>query len=352
MQAAVYHQIGDIRIEKVSRPRPGRGEALLRVGAAGICGTDLRILANGHHRIPAGTARVLGHEFAGEIVEVGPGVAELRLDMRVGVAPNIGCGVCGQCVAGWTNLCEDYTAFGISLDGAFAEYVLIPEAAIRQGNVVSLPDSVTMPTAALVEPLSCCLNGQEAVSVGPGDVVVIVGAGPIGIMHLLLARLAGARTVVVSEVAETRVRQAVEHGADLVVNPGSEDLGAAVLEASDGEGASVVIVAAAAPKAQEQSLELAARRGRINFFGGLPKDKPHIQANANLIHYKQLVVTGSTGSNVRQYRTSMQLLGSGRLTLDSLVGARLPLEQVHEGIERSKAGQEMRILLEPSAMME
>ncbi len=349
MRAAVYHGPGDIRTETVPSPAAGPGEAVLKVGAAGLCGTDLRIYEKGHHRIPTGTTRILGHELAGEIVSVGEGVASLQPGMRVGVAPNMGCGVCTQCVSGWTNLCRDYTAFGISLDGAFAEYMLVTAEAIRQGNVVPIPDQVPLAEAALAEPLSCCFNGQEAVNVGRDDVVLIVGAGPIGIMHLLLARLSGARTLIVSELSEGRRRQAERHGADLAVDPRQEDLQEAVLEASAGEGASVVIVAAAAPHAQEQSLELAARQGRVNFFAGLPKDNPCVQINANLVHYKQLQVTGTTGSNVRQYRSSLNLMAAGRVRLDTLVGAQLALDRLHEGIERSKAGEEMRILIDPSA---
>ncbi len=347
MRAAVYQGIGDISIEDVPRPRPGRGEALLKVGATGICGTDVRIYANGHHRIPSGTLRVLGHELAGEIVEVGEGVPGLAVGMRVGVAPNIGCGVCAQCVSGWTNLCPDYKAFGISLDGGFAEYMLITAEAIRQGNVVSVPDHTPYTAAALAEPLSCCFNGQEAVGVGRDDVVLIIGAGPIGIMHLLLAKLSGARTVIVSEVSETRLQQAREHGADVLVNPEREDLRAAVLQASQGQGASVVIVAAAVAHAQEEALELASQQGRINFFGGLPKDRPLIQIDSNLIHYKQLVVTGTTGSNVRQYRATMNLIAAGRLQVDGLVSAILPLDRFRVGIERTQSGKEMRILVEP-----
>jgi L-iditol 2-dehydrogenase len=349
MRAAVYYGIETIKHEKRPRPEPGPGEVLLKVGAAGICGTDLRIYANGHHRIAPGTTRILGHELAGEIVAVGEGIGNLSPGVRVGVAPNVGCGVCAQCVAGWTNLCQNYKAFGISLDGAFAEYMLITADAIKQGNVTPIPNHVPYVVAALAEPLSCCFNGQEAVGVGRDDVVLIVGAGPIGIMHLLLARVGGARRVIVSEISETRRRQAEEHGADAAINPRQDDLQEAVLEMSQGEGASVVIVAAAAPRAQEQSLELAARQGRINFFGGLPKDRPSIQFNSNLVHYKQLIVTGTTGSNVRQYRSSMNLIAAGRVKLDTLVGARLPLDRIHEGIERSKAGAEMRIVVEPSA---
>ena len=348
MKAAVYHSVGKIEIERMQTPEAGRGQALLKVGAAGICGTDVRIFHNGHHRIPSGTTRILGHELAGEIVEVGEGVDHLQPGMRVGIAPNMGCGVCNQCVAGWTNLCADYTAFGISLDGAFAEYMLVTADAIRQGNVVPIPDHVSDAEAALAEPLSCCLNGQEATGVGPDSVVLIIGAGPIGLMHLLLAQISGARTVIVSEIAESRLKQAEQHGADVVVNPAREDLKEAVFEASYGEGADAIMVAAPAPRAQEQSLELAARRGRINFFGGLPKDRPTIEFNSNLVHYRQLQVTGTTGSNVRQYRSSVNLIAAGRIKLDTLVGALLPLDRFQEGIERSETGEEMRILIDPS----
>lgn len=347
MRAAVFHSPGDIRLEQVPDPRAEAGEIIVRVGVAGICGTDLRIYSSGHHRIPAGTPRILGHELAGEVVEVGGDIPGLRLGVHVGVAPNIGCGVCADCVAGWTNLCVDYRALGISLDGGFAEYVRVPSDAIRQGNVTPIPSDMPFALAALAEPLSCCLNGQEAVGVGRNDVVAVIGAGPIGMMHLLLARLSGAGAVILSEVAEARLAQARELGADIVVDATREDLKRVVQEVSGGRGADVVIVAAPNARAQQEAVELVAHRGRINFFGGLPKDKPFVELNSNLIHYRQAVVTGTTGSNVRQYRTAMSLVVHGRIDLQGLVGATLPLDRVTDGLERTRAGGEMRIMLEP-----
>jgi L-iditol 2-dehydrogenase len=349
MRAAVFLGIQDIQVREIPLPKPGAHEALLKIRSVGICGTDLRIYANGHHRIPHGTPRVLGHEFAGEIVEVGGKVPSLRPGMRVGLAPNMGCGICPQCVAGWTNLCPDYTAFGISLDGGFAEYMLITEDAIRQGNIVPIADGIPDHIAALAEPLSCCLNGQEALRIGPDDVVLVVGAGPIGMMHVRLAKLSGARTVIVSELADERLERARLLGADVLVNPEREDIAAVVQQATHGYGANAVIIAAPAPRAQEQALELASYRGRINFFGGLPKDRPHIQLNANLVHYKQLMVTGTTGSNVRQYRAAMNLIAAGRIRLDDLSSTRLPLQDILEGFARSRSGKEMRVLIEPSS---
>jgi L-iditol 2-dehydrogenase len=348
MKAAVFHGIKDIRIEDMERPRPGPREAVMRIGSAGICGTDLRIYTHGHHRIPPGTPRVLGHELAGEIVDVGAEVTTLSVGMRVGVAPNMGCGTCPQCVAGWTNLCPDYTAFGVSQDGGFAEYMLITEDAIRQGNVVRVPDGVPDHIAALAEPLSCCLNGQEALAIGPDDVVLVVGAGPIGQIHIQLAKLHGARIVIASDFSDERLAQARTNGADVLVQPARDDLLSAVRAASGGLGADAILIAAAAPAAQENALEWAAARGRVNFFGGLAKDQPYIRFNSNLVHYKQLMVTGTTGSNMRQYRAAMNLVGAGRIHLEVIARTRLPLDRIAEGFARAQSGQEMRILIEPS----
>lgn len=346
MRAVVYRGDGKINFTDIPRPRPGPGEALLRVIACGICGTDLRILKSGHHRIPTGTPRVLGHELAGEIVEVGEGV-DLTIGTRVGVAPNIGCGTCIQCVSEWPNLCADYDAFGVSLDGGFAEYMLITTEAIQQGNVVVVPDHVLPQETALAEPLSCCLNGQEAVSVGVGDIVLIVGAGPIGVMHVMLARLSGARMILVSELTEARLKEAEIHGADVIINPEKDDLLTAVRDLTHGHGVDVVIVAASSRKAQEQALELVASRGRINLFGGLQRGDSMVSLDANLIHYKQLVITGTTGSNVRQYRSAINLIASKRILIEDLISGRLPLDQFDEGIRRSQSVREMRIVLEP-----
>jgi len=289
----------------------------------------------------------LGHELAGEIIETGDGVAGLAPGMHVGVAPNIGCGTCRECVSGWTNLCQDYQAFGISLDGAFAEYMLITADAIRQGNVMAIPSETSFAAAALAEPLSCCLNAQEAARIGPEDSVLVLGAGPMGIMHILLAELHGARRVMVSEILPPRLLQAIEAGADPVVNPKEQRLREVVLEVTEGRGADVVIVAAGSAEVQAESLELAGRRGRIVFFGGLRKDQPMTHVNANLIHYGQLVVTGTTGSNVRQYRTALRMITDGRIDSHALISGLLLLEKVHEGLERTERAGEMRLILQP-----
>jgi L-iditol 2-dehydrogenase len=347
MLAAVYHGINDLRIEEVEKPAIGEDEALLRVKAAAICGTDLRILASGHFKILEGTTRILGHELAGQVVEIGPRVRGLVPGMRIAIAPNTGCGTCEQCVQGRDHLCPNYEAFGISLDGAFAEYMRIPASFIRRGNTALIPEGISYEEGALNESFSCCYHGSRACRIEPGDVVLIVGAGPIGIMHLLLARLSGASTVIVSEMIEERRLQALEFGADLAINPGQEDLLAVVGEVSHGRGADVIIVAAPAPSAQEQSLDLAATRGRINFFGGLPKGSEFISFKSNRVHYREIVVMGTTGSSNYEFRRSMEIIASGRVALAPLISARFPLLEAKEAFAVAASKKALKVIINP-----
>jgi 2-desacetyl-2-hydroxyethyl bacteriochlorophyllide A dehydrogenase len=347
MLAAVYRGPHDIRLEEVQRPQPGPGEAVMRVRAVSICGTDLRIFNHGHFKIPEGAVRILGHELAGEIVAVGEQVTYLAPGTRVAVAPNVGCGVCWECAQGNNNLCPDYDAFGITLDGGFAEYMLITAPTVRQGNAVEIPDNLSFEEAALNEPLSCCYNAQQACRLTPGETTVIIGAGPMGLLNLLLARYSGAGQVIVSEIQEDRARQAAEFGADLVVDPRKQDLREAVLEATSGRGADVIIVAVGSAALQEQAVELAARGGRVNFFAGLAAGRDRACVSSNRIHYGQVTITGTTGSNHSQYRRTLQTLGSGQLSLASLVTARRPLREIDEAFADAASGEHLKVVVVP-----
>jgi L-iditol 2-dehydrogenase len=347
MLAALYHGPHDIRLEEVPVPQPGPGEAVMRVRAASVCATDLRIFNHGHFKIPENAVRILGHEVAGEIVAVGEQVTYLSPGTRVAVAPNVGCGVCWECVRGNNNLCPDYDAFGITLDGGFAEYMLITALAVQQGNVVQIPDSLSFEEAALNEPLSCCYNAQQACRLAPGETMVIVGAGPMGLMNLLLARYSGAGQVIVSEVQEARARQAAEFGADLVVGPRKQDLREAVLKVTSGRGADVVVVAVSSATLQEQAVELAARRGRVNFFAGLAAGRDRACISSNWIHYGQVTVTGTTGSNYLQYRQTLQMLASGRLSLQPLVTAKRSLQEIEAALADAASGEHLKVVLIP-----
>ena len=342
MKAALFYGVKDIRVEEVPVPEIGEEDLLIRVHSAAICGTDMRIYNYGHFKISEGDRRVLSHEVSGEIVELGAKVKGYTLGERVSTIPNIGCGTCSHCRKGLNQLCADYDAFGISLDGGFAEYMKIPAKAIQQGNVVKVPETLTYEEAVLVEPLSCCYNSWRALGTKPGDSVLIVGAGPIGALHVMMNRLAGASKVIVADISTPRLEKIRDFGADVVINSAEQDLEEAVRALTDGEGADVVITACSVPAIQQQALRLAAVEGRVNFFGGMPKGKEEVTLNTNLIHYKQLKVLGTTGSTIRDYNDSMKLAASGRLNLKGLVSKTLRIEEIAEAFAYAASGEGMK----------
>jgi L-iditol 2-dehydrogenase len=347
MLAAVYHGPKDLRVEQVPCPQIDADEVLVKVDAANICGTDLRIYKGGHRKYPEGTVRIPGHEVVGEIAEVGTKVRDYRAGQRVFVAPNMGSAADRSTISGNNNMDPNFEAIGINLDGAFAEYLRIPARAIQQGNLMPIAPDVDPSEAACVEPLACVLRGQNAVNVHYGDVVVVMGAGPIGIMHLMLANLRGAARVIVSQPTVQRRELAAQFGADRVVDPYNEDLKAVVMEESGGRGADVVITAAPSKDAQESALDIAAIGGRINFFGGLPKDDPFIRFNANTVHYRELIVTGTTACSTYDCLQALDLVNSGRLDLSGIVTSRYALLDANAAFAAAADGTNLRVSLIP-----
>lgn len=347
MLAAVYHGPKDLRVEEVPVPEIGPDEVLLRVLRANICGTDLRILHGGHRKYPAGTVRIPGHEVVGEVAIAGERVTGYPAGTRLFVAPNMGQGDSRETISGQNNLDPNYEAIGITMDGAFAQLMRVPAAAIRQGNLMPVADGVDPAVAALIEPFACVWRGQQKIGVGAGDVVLVMGAGPIGVMHVMLARLRGATRVIVSEPAAGRREQALGLGADRVVDPLNEDLTAAVLAESSGHGADVIITAAPVKTTQEQALDLAAVGGRINYFGGLSKDDSVIRFNSNTVHYKELIVTGTTACSTYDCLRAAEIVNSGRLDLTPLITATYPLSQAIEAFEAAADGRNLRVTLIP-----
>src|SRR5512141_1755371 len=325
MLAAVYHGPNDLRVEDVAVPHIYKGEILVKVLSASICGTDLRILHGNHRMYQPGTVRIPGHEVVGTIAEVGSDVRNYSVGQRVFCAPNTGCGHCTQCVTGNNNLCANYDAIGVTSDGGIAEYVRIPANSVQQGNVIPISESVDPAVAALMEPFASVIRGQNALHMKPGEVVLVMGAGPIGVMHTKLAKARGAGRVIVSEPIAERGAQAKRMGADRVVDPTSESLKMAVNEESHGRGADVIIVAAPVHAAQESALDLAAISGRINFFGGLPKDRPVISFDSNMVHYKELVITATTACSTADCWQATQIVDSGLVDLSGIVSQRFPL---------------------------
>ncbi|MHB1454074.1 MAG: zinc-dependent dehydrogenase [Saccharofermentanales bacterium] len=332
MQAARLYGKNQIRIVETDIPAINDNEILLKIRSAAICGTDVRMFQNGAAGVDDQNPLVLGHEVSGVIDRVGSNVTRYNAGMRVAVAPNMGCGVCRYCTSGRTHLCADYKAFGINLDGGFAQYMRIPEAAVRQGNIIEIKETVSFDEAAINEPFSCAYNGFSQYGVFPGDKVLIIGAGPIGLMHAKLARMAGAAKVMIHDLSESRLEQCRQ--IDPFFNTISKDsLKEDVLRLTGSEGLDVCVIACPSPTAQSDSLELMGIGGRICFFGGLPKAKEIVPINTNLIHYKQLVITGSTRASVPQYRQTLDFISSGIVSVKEFISGRFTLEEIHKAFE-------------------
>jgi L-iditol 2-dehydrogenase len=346
MKVARYYAPEDLRIEDTSVPEPGSGELLLRVHNCATCGTDVKIYYHGHQNLVP--PRVIGHEVAGEVVALGARTTGFSVGDRVQLIAAVPCGECRECRRGHMTVCERLTAIGYHYDGGFAEYLAVPELVLRVGGLNRIPEHVSFEEAAMTEPLACVLNGQELARVGPGDDVVVIGSGPIGCLHVRLARALGAARVIVVEQSAERLALAVERvRPDLAVLAPAQDPIGAVTEFTDGRGADVVLVAAASGRAQQQALEMAAPRGRVSLFAGLPKDAPTIELDANRVHYRELLVVGAAGSTPTHNAAALALIARGEVPVRDLITHRMPLERVHEAIAGVRNGTGIKYVIAP-----
>lgn len=352
MKVARFYAPGDIRIEEAPEPTAGPAEVKIRVRACSTCGTDVKIYHSGHQRIDP--PRIMGHEVAGEIVEIGDDVGPAgdgrswQIGDRVQVIAAVPCGQCPDCRRGWMTICPNQTSVGYQYEGGFAEYLVVPHEVLRVDGLNRIPEGVGFDEASMAEPFACAINAQELARVGPGDDVVVIGAGPIGCLHVRLARARGAARVFLVELSRQRLDMSAA-----VVKPdaaicGSEvDPIAAVLELTGGRGVDVAITAAASGKAQEDALRMLARRGRLSLFGGLPKDRPTITLDSNLVHYSELTVVGVNGSSPDHNKQALALIASGDVPVRDLITHRLQLDDLLTAIGIVERGEGIKVTIEP-----
>jgi len=304
MRALIFHEPHRITVETRDDPSPAPGEVVLRTDAAGICASDLRVYRGEKHAAPG---VIPGHEVTGTVVAVGDGVADVALGGRVAVYPIVACGRCDFCRRGLRNRCQSRRTLGYELDGGIAEYLRVPAAIVGQGQLMPVPDGVPAGRAAVAEPTACVLNSLESCRFRAGASVAIIGAGPMGLSHLILARALGAGAVVVAEPVESRRAAAVALGATTVSTGDPDEIRQTVLDATRGGGADVVIVSVGLDKLTELALPLAAKQGAINLFAGFPPDMT-ATLDVNLLHYNELVLTGSQNATADQFRRTVALL--------------------------------------------
>lgn len=343
MMAAVLKSPETLELQEVEMPKCLPGGMLLKTKACSICSTDVKMVQRGQKDLVY--PRILGHEMAGVIVESNAEGSNLKVGDRVQVHPGIGCGNCIPCRRGADNLCQSVRILGFNYDGGFAEYVQIPMESVNCGGINPLPEWVSFENATFVEPLACCLNGQQLSRVGNGDIVLIFGAGPIGCLHAMLARQKGASTVIMVEPLENRVFLAKYAGSDLVIDSSKENVGERVMDVTDGCGADVIMLASRDVIVDDALLSLLAFRGRLCLFSGLPQENAISNLNLNEVHYQDRLITGAYGCTRAQGREALDLISSGALDINWLISKRISLGNIKQGIENASLRDGLKIVI-------
>ncbi|MBB5062537.1 zinc-binding dehydrogenase [Granulicella mallensis] len=329
MKAAVLHAREDLRMERVPVPTAGPGELVLRVDAALTCGTDLKVFRRGYHAKMLTLNRLFGHELAGTVVEVGEGVTSFALGDRVVPLNSAPCDDCFFCRQGQQNLCDDL----LFNNGAYAEFIGIP-ARIVEKNTLKLPAAMPFEHAALTEPLACVMRGLEESQAKAGQTVIVLGAGPIGLLFIHAASLAGLYVIAVVKRSD-QVDTAKRFGAEQVLRIGdvADPIAAARALTPEGRGADIVIEAVATPEAWQWAAQMARKGGLINLFGGPPAGTT-VQFDTNLLHYSDLTLKASFHHTPSTARAAFDLLCSGRFQCQDFLTGTATLDEVPEVFTR------------------
>jgi len=342
MKAAMLYGVKDLRIEDVPEPEVEAGEVLVRVKAATTCGTDLKIFQRGYVERVIRLPTIFGHEWAGEVVKVSEGLEWPKKGMHIRAGNSAPCLHCNMCQKGKYNLCENM----IWLWGAYAEYIKV-SARMVLVNTQEIPTHVSYEEAAITEPLACVLHGVEEAQVKLGDTVAIIGAGPIGLLHLLTVKKLGVERAIIIDLIEERLDFAGKLGADETVNAGKVDATKAVKQLTGGYGADVVIEAIGLPSTWEQALKLVRKGGTVLEFGGCPPGT-EVKLDAEQLHYGEVTVLGTFHTTPLHFRKALNLIASRTIDVRPLVTRRMRLENIKEAFEiLSTSKTEIKIAINP-----
>jgi len=345
MKAGILVRTEHLVVGEVPDPELERGSVIIRVRACSICGTDLRTYRYGHPRVKL--PQILGHEIAGEVEAVSGEVVDCKVGDRVAITPRIACGECYYCTNGLHIYCQNSLTFGYDLPGGYADCLAVPLSGVMYGALIKIADGLSFEEASLAEPLSCCLRAQRASQVGRGDTVVVIGGGPVGIMHCRMARVNGAGKIILIEKETKRLRYVDLAAVTTIIDSSKSDPQADVIASTGGGGADVVIVACPSTEAQEQALSMACKGGRINFFGGFPTGQSTISVDSNLIHYRELTIQGSHGSAPSHIGEAIDMLARKDLDVSDIVTHTFPLDSIETAFHFAEKREGMRVTIYP-----
>ncbi len=345
MRAIVYEGVKQLKLTDVEKPQVHENSIIVKVHACAICGTDVKAYNIGISSIKPPV--ILGHEFVGSIAEVGSAVDGFSPGERVTLATTLPCGKCRMCRKSLFNLCLDKSPVGTFINGAFSEYLEIPSRGIEHGNLIKIPDALSDQAGCLCEPLGCVINGQNLAKVGFPDTVVVIGAGPIGILHAETAKARGCIQTILIEYSRKRYELARQFKIDHLICSENDDPVEAVMDLTGGTGADVVINAAPTLQAVELAFRIVSKSGRISLFASVPKDNPRVHIDVNRIHYEQLEVYGASDLKPENGFVAVQLLASGKISSDLLITHTLKLKDFFKGIELINAREALKVVVVP-----
>ena len=330
MLAAVFYSPNNIAVQQVPI---SRRKAILKVSACAVCGYDARVFRNGHRKVQPPV--ILGHELCGEIQDniiAGDGMT-INAGSRVAICPLIPCLKCPYCRIGDYNLCINLREIGSTSDGGFAQYVTVPEQLIRMGGLVPVPDNLTDEEAALLEPLACCLNSYtRMLPIAKESPVVIIGDGPMGLIHLqLFKRLSSSRVAIVGKVP-LRMEKARAMGADAVFAYSPDTAHDVLNFAGASSGAGVIVIATSNPIAFELATKVSARNSKINVFAGMPSGQTFL-LDSNWLHYNQISITGTFSSTPKMLSEATRIASEKTIDLSAIITHKYSLPQIQEAIE-------------------
>lgn len=334
MLAAVFNEKGNINLGEYPLRQLEQKELLIKVAYCGICGTDRHIYnGDAFSSLPV----ILGHEYSGVVADKGDNCNEYDIGDKVAIDPNIYCGNCKYCKIGKVNFCEKRRALGVTLDGGFAEYAIVPVS-----QIYFLPADFDLSVAAFSEPLSCCLRGVENADIKPGNTVVIIGGGSIGLLMVQLVRNAGASKIILIEPDVNKRKLGIELGADYSLNPNEERTSAKINELTDSE-VDVVIECVGNKNTVEQAIKLAGKGGKVVIFGLAPKDHT-ITLNLQYLFQNELRIFNSF-LNPYTFKPAVDLLVSKKINVEKLVTKKILLKDINSFFQNDELVNNIKVQL-------
>lgn len=346
MKAIVLHDVMLWTVDEIPVPDVPDGGMLVKVQACGLCGSDLRTIRSGHRNVRF--PWVLGHEICGDVVALGNDYAGPWTEgQRLSIGPNVYDPVDPYVVEGRHELSANVREIAQQWPGALSEYVAIPRESVVMGNILPAPDGMKVEYAAIAEPGASVIHAHERAGTTIGDTVLIMGSGPVGCLHVAVARARGADKIFMSDMVGSRLELAQAFGPDALINASQEDVAERVAELTDGKGPTLVITANPSPEAPVDAVRMVAKGGRVVLFGGLPHDDSAPGVDMNIIHYQNINLIGLSRFAPRHFRMSLQILAGGRVPGEKLVTHVLPLERADEGINAALSGETLKVVFKP-----